>query len=158
MKVISEIESVNLSNGDRTRRVVGDGESRIERSRGFVDERRLGPQRELVLGPHECDPTPEEIQKHATRILADARESKAMNPTRCKMRLVSISGGYYGTDKGRTVEFRAVTGDSEENKKFFQATPSGEFKVGLSEAAAKSLGLDQGKIGSEFYFDITPVE
>ena len=38
MKVITEIESVNLSNGDRTRRVVGDGESRIERSRGFVDE------------------------------------------------------------------------------------------------------------------------
>ena len=43
MKVITEIESVNLSNGDRTRRVVGDGESRIERSRGFVDEVRLGP-------------------------------------------------------------------------------------------------------------------
>ena len=81
-----------------------------------------------------------------------------MNATRCKMRLVSISGGYYGTDKGRQVEFRAVGGDSEENKKFFQATPSGEFKVGLSEQAAKSLGLDQGKIGSEFYFDITPAE
>jgi hypothetical protein len=111
-----------------------------------------------VLGPCECEPTPEEIQKHVTKILDDARKGKAMNPTRCKMRLVSISGGYYGTDKGRTVEFRAVTGDSEENKKFFQATPSGEFKVGLSESAAKSLGLDQGKIGSEFYFDIIPVE
>lgn len=81
-----------------------------------------------------------------------------MNATRCKMRLVSISGGYYGTDKGRTVEFRAVSGDSEENKKFFASTPCGEFKVGLSESAARSLGLDQGKIGSEFYFDITPVE
>lgn len=84
------------------------------------------------------------------------KKETVMNPTRCKMRLVSISGGYYGTDKGRTAEFRAVSGDSEENKKFFAATPNGEFKVGLSEAAAKSLGLDQGKIGSEFYFDITP--
>lgn len=80
-----------------------------------------------------------------------------MKATRCKMRLVSISGGYYGTDKGRTVEFRAVSGDSEENKRFFAATPSGEFKVSLSAEAAQSLGLDQGKIGSEFYFDITPV-
>jgi hypothetical protein len=83
-----------------------------------------------------------------------------MNATRCKMRLVSISvsGGYYGKDKSRTVEFRAVSDDSEENKKFFAATPCGEFKIGLSDSAARSLGLDQGKIGSEFYFDITPVE
>lgn len=80
-----------------------------------------------------------------------------MNPTRCKMRLVSISGGYYGTDKGRTVEFRPVNAEgSEENKRFFQATPSGELKLTISAEAAKSLGLDQGKIGSEFYVDITP--
>jgi hypothetical protein len=73
------------------------------------------------------------------------------------MRLVSISGGYYGTDKGREVMFRPVTGDGcEENKKFFQATPSGELKFSLSGEAAQSLGLDQGKIGSEFYIDITP--
>lgn len=50
MKVITEIESVNLSNGDRTRRVVGDGESRIERSRGFVDEVRLGPSQNAGWG------------------------------------------------------------------------------------------------------------
>lgn len=81
-----------------------------------------------------------------------------MNKTRCKMRLVSISGGYYGADKGRTVEFRAVSDGSEENKRFFQATPSGEIKLGISAEAAQSLGLDQGRIGSEFYVDITPVE
>ncbi len=81
-----------------------------------------------------------------------------MNATRCKMRLVSISGGYYSSDKGRTVEFRPVSAEgSEENKKFFSATPSGELKFTVSETAAKSLGLDQGKIGSEFYVDITPV-
>jgi hypothetical protein len=100
----------------------------------------------------------EDSQPRVDEIIQKAKELLTMNAIRCKMRLVSISGGYYGTDKGRTVEFRAVSGDSEENKKFFQSTPSGEFKVGLSEAAAKSLGLDQGKIGSEFYFDITPTE
>ena len=48
MKVITEIESVNLSNGDRTRRIVGDGESRIERSRGYIDELRIGPGNERI--------------------------------------------------------------------------------------------------------------
>lgn len=81
-----------------------------------------------------------------------------MNKTRCKMRLVSISGGYYASDKGRTVEFRPVDASgSDENKKFFNATPNGELKLTISPEAVQSLGLDQGKIGSEFYVDITPV-
>jgi hypothetical protein len=74
------------------------------------------------------------------------------------MRLVSISGGYYASDKGRTVEFVPVTGEgSEENKRFFTATPSGKLSLNLSAEAATSIGLDQGKIGSEFYIDITPL-
>jgi len=81
-----------------------------------------------------------------------------MNATRCKVRLVSISGGYYGTDNGRSVEFRVVDGSSEENKRFFKSTPSGEFKLGLSAEASQALGLDVGKIGSEFYVDFTPVQ
>lgn len=82
-----------------------------------------------------------------------------MKATRCKMRLVSISGSYYASDKGRTVTLVPVTGDgSEENKKFFNATPSGELKLNISAQAAESLGLDQGKIGSEFYVDITPAD
>lgn len=80
-----------------------------------------------------------------------------MNATRCKMRLVSISGGHYQNDKGRTVKFVPVYGDgSEENKKFFSATPSGSLEFTVSEAASVSLGLDQGRIGSEFYVDVTP--
>jgi hypothetical protein len=91
--------------------------------------------------------------------LVDALKGKLhMKATRAKMRLISISGGYYGTDKSRTVEFRPVMDGSEENKRFFSATPSGELKLCLSADAATSLGLDQGKIGSEFYVDITPVE
>jgi hypothetical protein len=99
-------------------------------------------------------PSPEKIIEQANRIL----KGMHMKATRCKMRLVSISGGYYASDKGRTVAFVPVTGDgSEENKRFFQATPSGKIELNIAEDAAKSLGLDQGKIGSEFYVDISPV-
>jgi hypothetical protein len=79
-----------------------------------------------------------------------------MNATRCKMRLISIEGSWSASDKGCTVRLVPVSDGSEENKKFFNATPSGGLKVNISGAAAQSLGLDQGKIGSEFYVDITP--
>ena len=79
-----------------------------------------------------------------------------MNSTRCKMKLVSISGGFYNDDKSRTVTFTPVTSGSDENKQFFAATPSGKLEFTVSAKAAESLGLDQGRIGSEFYVDITP--
>lgn len=81
-----------------------------------------------------------------------------MSPTRCKMKLVSISGGFYNDDKSRSVKFTPVTGGSEENKKFFSATPSGSLEFQVSGQAAESLGLDQGRIGSEFYVDIAPAD
>lgn len=76
-----------------------------------------------------------------------------MNPTRCKMKLVSISEAY---SNGRTVKFVPVSSGSEENKKFYAATPSGSVEFTVSETAARSLQLDAGKLGSEFYVDITP--
>jgi hypothetical protein len=76
-----------------------------------------------------------------------------MNPTRCKMRLTSIAEAY---SNGKSVKFVPVSGGSEENKKFFTATPSGSLEFTVSEGAAKSLGLDVSAIGSEFYVDITP--
>jgi hypothetical protein len=79
-----------------------------------------------------------------------------MKSCRAKVRLVSIEGGYYGTDKTRTVTFRPVSDGSEENKRFYAATPGGEFKMTLSAEASQNLGLDAGKIGSEFYVDFTP--
>lgn len=81
-----------------------------------------------------------------------------MNRTRCKMKLISITAGLYDDDKSRTVEFTPVTSGSEENKRFYAATPSGSVKFTISGHAAESLGLDQGRINSEFYVDITPAE
>lgn len=76
-----------------------------------------------------------------------------MNPTRCKMKLTSISESY---SNGRSVKFVPVSSGSEENKKFYAATPSGSIEFTVSESAAKSLALDVSALGSEFYVDITP--
>jgi hypothetical protein len=76
-----------------------------------------------------------------------------MNATQCKMKLVSISEAY---SNGVSVKFQPVTGGSEENKKFYAATPSGSVEFTVSQTAKEHLGLDCAKLGSEFYIDITP--
>jgi hypothetical protein len=68
MKAVGDIEVVNLASGETWQRIAGDGESVLQ-SRGPIDEVRLGPQRDVVFGPRECEPTPEEIVRQAQRIL-----------------------------------------------------------------------------------------
>lgn len=48
-------------------------------------------------------------------------------------------------------KFSAVTGDSSENKKFFEATPSGELNV-------STVRENFFEVGKEYYLDITLVE
>jgi hypothetical protein len=76
-----------------------------------------------------------------------------MNATRCKMKLVSLSDGWNG---GVGLKFQPVQSGSEENKKFYEATPSGSVEFQVSATARKSLGIEAANLGSEFYFDITP--
>ena len=76
-----------------------------------------------------------------------------MNPTRCKMRLISISEAY---SKGKAVKFEPVTSGSEENKSFYAATPCGHVEFTLSAVAAEALHLDVAALGTEFYMDIAP--
>lgn len=49
------------------------------------------------------------------------------------------------------VRLQAVTDGSEENKKFFAATPSGYVEVWVNEAVA-----DQFQEGAEYYIDFVP--
>jgi hypothetical protein len=81
------------------------------------------------------------------------RKDPSMNATRCKMKLTSISESY---NNGRSVKFVPVTGGSEENKRFYAATPSGQIEFTVSAEAAKSLNLDTAALGTEFYVDIAP--
>jgi hypothetical protein len=69
------------------------------------------------------------------------------------MTLTSISRSY---SDGINVKFEPVQSGSEENKKFYAATPGGSMEFTVSRSAKESLGLDVAKIGSEFYVDITP--
>ncbi len=80
---------------------------------------------------------------------------------RCKFKCVSITRslsakkdpktGVYGPAPLDTANFQVVIGDSEENKKFFASTPSGELKVGMHEPGVFEVGM-------EYYIDITPAE
>lgn len=50
------------------------------------------------------------------------------------------------------IKANAVYGGSEENDKYFAATPSGELELGvLNASAAKQL-----VVGQEYYLDLTP--
>lgn len=52
------------------------------------------------------------------------------------------------------VKLSPVTSGSEENKKFYEATPGGDISLStINEYAANSLPL-----GGEVYVDFTPVE
>lgn len=121
-------------------------------NRGSVDTIRFGPS----FPPdweRDGDMKIEEIKRHAENILKE--RDRLMKPTRCKVRLTSISESY---SNGRAVKFVPVTSGSDENKSFYAATPGGQFEMTLSDAAAKNLGLDTTGLGHEFYVDFTPAE
>jgi hypothetical protein len=51
-----------------------------------------------------------------------------------------------------TVHLSPVTSGSDENKKFYEATPGGKIELGTVNGEA----LKQFAIGDEFYVDFTP--
>ena len=53
-----------------------------------------------------------------------------------------------------TIELHPVSDGSEENKRFFEATPGGKIELGILNAeAAKQFDL-----GRSYYVDFTPAE
>lgn len=68
---------------------------------------------------------------------------------RCKMRLNVKTVHEYPSGKQTEVEFMAVSAGSEEDKKFFEATPSGSIKLSvLNHAAVEHL-----QPGKSYYVD-----
>jgi len=72
---------------------------------------------------------------------------------RCKFVCQSVKKTHncFGKDPPFLFEaaFSAVTSGSEENKKFFQYTPSGRLEVGTYKE-------DVFEVGKEYYLDLTP--
>jgi hypothetical protein len=52
------------------------------------------------------------------------------------------------------IKLSPVSGGSEENKQFWQYTPSGEITLNVSNPAA----LEKFEVGKEYYVDFTPAE
>lgn len=75
---------------------------------------------------------------------------------RAKFKVHSITETkHWEASKGNmfTVHMNQVSSGSEENKRFFEATPSGEIKMAVNNAVGKMF-----PVGSEFYVDFTPVD
>lgn len=80
-----------------------------------------------------------------------------MSTVRAKFKVQSVTvTAHWQKDKGHvgTVKLAPVTGDSPENKTFYDATPSGSIDLGTINQAALALF----EIGREFYVDFTPSE
>lgn len=61
--------------------------------------------------------------------------------------------GAVKTDYGEQVELHAVTADSEANRSWSEATPSGSLTMTITNHAAQG----QFEAGKEYFLDITPV-
>ena len=71
---------------------------------------------------------------------------------RCKMKVIRVGIPFYYPN----LELMPVYADEpgSENERFFNATPSGELKLGVQNEAA----LAQFKPGDEFYVDFTKAD
>ena len=75
-------------------------------------------------------------------------------PVRAKFKVESITRkrGWGDIKEVHDVDLTPVCSGSEENKKFFAATPSGSIRLTCANAAA----TDQFELGKEYYVDFTP--
>jgi hypothetical protein len=79
-----------------------------------------------------------------------------MATVRAKFKVQSITrrNHWQGNGEVHTVELMPVTGNSDENQKFYAATPGGSIKLDTINQAAG----EQFKLGGEYYVDFTPAE
>ena len=83
-------------------------------------------------------------------------DDRHLDRVRCKFKLVSVTrrkSWRPGDDEIQTLEFQPVGGEkSEENKAFWEATPSGKIEFGTVNATAAAMF----ELDSEYYVDFTP--
>ena len=79
-----------------------------------------------------------------------------MSSTRAKFKCISVAEhteeqGGEQVVTSKTVNFQAVTSDSEENKSFWTATPNGLAELHISNPDA----FNQFESGKSYFFDIS---
>ena len=69
-----------------------------------------------------------------------------------KVQSITHTARWNGPGQMSTIKLHPVTSGSDENKAFYEATPSGSIDIGVvPEAVAERFA-----IGQEFYVDFTP--
>lgn len=73
---------------------------------------------------------------------------------RAKFKVTSITrqAGWNGNKEVQTIKLQPVSGGTEENEKFYAATPGGSIELSVVK---EEVGR-QFDIGQEFYVDFTP--
>lgn len=76
-----------------------------------------------------------------------------MSEVRAKFKVQSIkrSSGWGGNKEVQTIELVPVTGGSDENTRFYAATPGGKIELSVVRAEVGN----RFDIGDEFYVDFT---
>lgn len=79
-----------------------------------------------------------------------------MSTVRAKFRVVNMTAFHNpdGKPNGYKVSMTPVTGGSEENKRFYTATPWGEIVLGTMNPDAAAVFVP----GAEFFVDFTPAD
>lgn len=110
--------------------------------RGEIDHIRLGPTDE--------DERNFEVERSAAvdRLVTAIRKQKELDSMQVRCKFVC------SFKEGQSVHFSPVYSGSEENKKFFQATPGGQIAFYTVNESA----LEQFQQGKEYYVDFTPAE
>lgn len=67
---------------------------------------------------------------------------------RCKFIVDSVTKTRHGS---AIIKMSPVSAGSEENKKFWNYTPSGSFEI----STVNDIAVEQFEIGKEYYFDIS---
>lgn len=78
-----------------------------------------------------------------------------MSAVRAKFRVHSIERSQYGDKELRTIKMSPVYGgggESDENRKFWEASPNGSLELGCVNLEA----AERFELGQEFYLDFTP--
>lgn len=74
---------------------------------------------------------------------------------RAKFLVVSVEPNSSGGEvTSKTVRLRPVTGNSAENRTFWEATPAGHMEMTITNP----LAFDQFLPGQSYYIDFTPAE
>lgn len=79
-----------------------------------------------------------------------------MSSVRAKFKVNSITrqAGWNGCKEVHTIKLSPVTGGSDENRRFYAATPGGQIELSV---VTEEVGREFD-IGAEFYVDFTPAD